>query len=120
MRVWYDKKPGYAAAKVRARRLREGDVLREYDKLREQTQKLRRRASRLVNNRTRRGTLEKGPCEWCGTTKNVQCHHRDYNKPFDVMWLCREHHGEWHRHYTPVYPGETRVAPPRERPQEIR
>lgn len=42
------------------------------------------------------GTLVKCPCEVCGC-ENVHAHHCDYNKPLDVMWLCPEHHKDWHR-----------------------
>jgi hypothetical protein len=36
------------------------------------------------------------PCEKCGKP-NAQGHHLDYSKPFDVVWLCSNHHGEIHR-----------------------
>lgn len=26
----------------------------------------------------------------------VQCHHKDYSKPLDVIWLCLKHHRELH------------------------
>jgi hypothetical protein len=48
-------------------------------------------------NKFRQGLIEKTPCEVCGATERVEAHHSDYNKPFDVMWLCSKHHKEWHR-----------------------
>lgn len=42
------------------------------------------------------GTLVKQPCEVCGC-ENTHAHHCDYDKPLDVMWLCPEHHHDWHR-----------------------
>lgn len=42
------------------------------------------------------GTLIKGPCEICGTAKNIEPHHTDYFKPFEVRWLCKSHHSAWH------------------------
>lgn len=35
------------------------------------------------------------PCEICGSS-DVHGHHPDYSKPLEVMWLCAEHHCEWH------------------------
>lgn len=52
----------------------------------------------------RKGRIErKYTCEICGysgTFKDgrsaIQAHHCDYNKPYDVMWLCQKCHHEWH------------------------
>ena len=37
----------------------------------------------------KRGKLTRGPCEDCGTTKQVEAHHLDYDKPREVRWRCR-------------------------------
>ena len=44
----------------------------------------------------RRGKLVRQPCRVCGS-KIVQAHHRDYNKPLEVEWVCAEHHRAIHR-----------------------
>lgn len=49
----------------------------------------------LTNKAIKSGKLIKKPCEVCGKNK-VDAHHEDYNKPYDVMWLCRRHHIEHH------------------------
>lgn len=43
----------------------------------------------------RSGKLIRKPCEVCGEIK-VQAHHDDYNKTYDVRWLCWKHHREFH------------------------
>lgn len=43
----------------------------------------------------KRGKLIKQPCQICGEIE-VEAHHQDYNKPLEVVWLCREHHLELH------------------------
>lgn len=45
----------------------------------------------------KRGRLEKGSCEVCGGNRRIEMHHKDYEKPLSVMWLCRKHHLELHR-----------------------
>lgn len=49
-----------------------------------------------TGNAIRDGLLFKQPCEVCGD-KSVVAHHCDYDKPLDIMWLCPEHHSEWHK-----------------------
>ena len=59
--------------------------------------KVRALAMRAIEN----GTLVRGVCEVCGSTK-VDAHHDDYNKPLEVRWLCREHHLQWHSKNKPI------------------
>lgn len=37
------------------------------------------------------GRIERGTCEECGAAQ-VEAHHEDYGKPYDVRWLCPTHH----------------------------
>lgn len=43
----------------------------------------------------KRGKVVKLPCEICGSERS-EAHHEDYDKPLEVVWLCREHHLELH------------------------
>lgn len=54
------------------------------------------KARDAVRNRVRYGTLNKGPCIYCGSLE-VDAHHTDYSRPLDVEWLCKKHHRAWHR-----------------------
>lgn len=47
----------------------------------------------------RLGEIKKGPCEVCGSL-NVEAHHDDYDKPYQVRWLCFRHHHEHHGNKT--------------------
>jgi len=47
--------------------------------------------------------LTKKPCVICGEEK-VDGHHTDYNKPLEIMWLCRTHHAAWHRVFVAEQP----------------
>src|SRR3990172_3681845 len=44
----------------------------------------------------KRGKIISKPCEKCGSL-NPQRHHEDYNKPLDIVFLCRECHLEYHK-----------------------
>jgi hypothetical protein len=58
--------------------------------------KLKRKAHQDVSYAILTGRLVRQPCERCGTTQHVVAHHEDYNKPLDVVWLCKHHHKERH------------------------
>lgn len=44
---------------------------------------------------SRRGLIQKQPCEVCGDA-NSEAHHPDYSQPLNVVWLCRAHHKALH------------------------
>ena len=57
---------------------------------------LERIARRKVATALHNGSITKTPCTVCGATKNVCAHHKDYSKPLDIVWVCRDHHYRIH------------------------
>lgn len=57
----------------------------------------KRAAHIVLGNAVRKGSVVKGPCEVCGSTGRVHGHHDDYAKPFEVRWLCPQHHADERR-----------------------
>lgn len=51
------------------------------------------KAQRIVFMAVRNKSLKKQPCKICGQIK-AECHHEDYSKPLEVIWLCKKHHME--------------------------
>src|ERR1051325_1492011 len=51
-------------------------------------------ARRMLASAIRAGKIIRQPCEKCA--KKAHGHNTDYSKPFDVRWLCRNHHIEAH------------------------
>jgi len=54
-------------------------------------QKLKANARAYANVYLNRGKIKKENCSICGSTES-QMHHKDYYKPLEVTWLCRDHH----------------------------
>ena len=46
----------------------------------------------------KRGEITKYPCIMCGSDKNVETHHTDYNDYRHIIWLCRNCHIKLHRY----------------------
>ena len=42
----------------------------------------------------KRGLLTKEGCAVCAA--DAQMHHPDYDRPLDVVWLCKKHHKDLH------------------------
>lgn len=78
------------------------------------------RAQNLCEEAVKRGILKrKAVCEKCGATpvfsdgrSGIHAHHRDYNKPLDVMWLCQQCHHEWHKNNRAIPLEVRRELPP--------
>ena len=43
----------------------------------------------------KKGLLKRESCEFCGISK-TEAHHKDYSKPLQVNWVCKEHHINLH------------------------
>lgn len=48
-----------------------------------------------VKNALNLGILQRQPCAVCGAEK-AEAHHPDYERPYEVQWLCRKHHKAAH------------------------
>ncbi len=88
---------------------------------------------RSTRHMIRKGRMLKGPCALCGSTDSVQAHHRDYDDPEHIWWLCPSCHRREHAalrktgrslirktrkaHFSETYPAE-RVS--RETPNPLR
>ncbi len=68
----------------------------QYESDRRKKNKLKVNARTAVYRAVRAGRIQKLPCERCGSTE-VEAHHHDYEKRFDVIWLCRKHHDDLHQ-----------------------
>lgn len=53
-------------------------------------------ARRRLRLAVRQGRIIRQPCCVCGDQRS-EAHHSDYERPFDVVWLCRLHHEQLHR-----------------------
>ena len=85
-----EKIRGYHTKHVPDNRKRRAAYLRVYRKENPKKNKARE----LVSGAIRNGKLIRQNC-WCGEIG--QAHHKDYNKPYDIEWLCAKHHAECHR-----------------------
>ncbi|MBV7475363.1 hypothetical protein [Pseudoxanthomonas sp. PXM05] len=65
--------------------------------------RVRALARRMVRSAVERGDLVRKPCEQCQCIP-ADAHHDDYNHPLSVRWLCKQHHADWHKVNSPVYP----------------
>jgi len=65
-----------------------------YKKIQKYRYPERVRARQLVNEALRKGRMLRLPCEVCSEMEDVQSHHEDYSKPYEVRFLCPKHHKE--------------------------
>lgn len=65
-------------------------------------QKKKYKARKLVHINVVRGNIIKKPCIICKDV-NSEAHHPDYDKPKQVIWLCRKHHLEIHNPARPKF-----------------
>jgi hypothetical protein len=58
------------------------------------------RARYTLSNAVASGRIHRPSiCEDCGWEGKIEGHHEDYNKPLEVIWLCKICHGKRHRKY---------------------
>lgn len=58
----------------------------------------KRKAHTAVSNAIARSKIVKpAKCSCCKQNKRLEAHHEDYDKPLDVIWLCKDCHTEKHK-----------------------
>ena len=72
------------------------DRISEYNKDYYAECKAKYAAKGKINYALRKGTIAKTDCTECGATEDIQGHHKDYDKPLEVVWLCRSCHQQLH------------------------
>lgn len=82
-------------AKERQKRQDNPEWAKARDRTRYERDKKKVLARRTIQNAIWRGVLQRQPCEICGNEIS-EAHHDDYDKPWDVRWLCKQHHMEHH------------------------
>lgn len=88
--------------RVRSRRPERRRSEREYLRRARERDPRKAKARAMVARHVRSGDLVPTPCVHCGEAR-VQAHHRDYDKPLDVVWCCFTCHREIeHGHKTSI------------------
>lgn len=73
---------------------------------------LRQKVRRKTRDLIKRGVLRRGCCVVC-RSRDVVPHHEDYADPFQVIWLCQQHHDEYHEGKITLFGGKLRWDPRR-------
>lgn len=73
--------------------MKSGEVRRSRgDLLSVEERQRRARAASRANTAEKAGRIPQEDCAGCGASTNVEKHHFDYERPEDVIWLCKNCH----------------------------
>jgi DNA-directed RNA polymerase subunit M/transcription elongation factor TFIIS len=86
----------YYSIKNKEWSINNSDKVRLYAKEARLRNPLKHKARSLLNTAVKLGKIIKEPCRVCGHEKS-EAHHKDYDRPYDIIWLCRKHHIEIHK-----------------------
>jgi len=63
-----------------------------------QERKLREQSRYQTSKLIKQGLLIRpNKCDQCDKSLKIEAHHKNYNNPFDIAWLCRTCHRKHHR-----------------------
>lgn len=86
-----------ALAIVSAKKYSQSEKGRESQYRRNKKHRVEIIARYTLNNAIKLGHVERpNKCSMCGSDKDVQAHHADYNEPLRVIFLCRKCHTKLH------------------------
>lgn len=102
---WQEKNPDYCINKYRQNKdkYKQRMAIPEFKERHNRSAKAWRarnpekyKAQRMVGHAITAGKLKRGPCTNCSNPKS-EGHHKDYSKPLEVIWLCRQCHYNEHK-----------------------
>ena len=104
IKEWKKNNPEKVKASVKKRRKEcHGEILERERKYREDNSEdrvhatIEGRARKQVWNATKKGILTRPKrCQMCSVECKPEAHHADYNRPLEVIWVCRLCHGGIH------------------------
>lgn len=91
---WADVKDARAKDRMKRPTERERDARRRYSKAYKKKHPERIRAASKLHRLKQSGRIEApASCQACGCVESVlDMHHVDYDRPLDVMWVCKPCH----------------------------
>lgn len=96
----YDKKRNQLPHRIEARKkyARENrDIVNAISNRWSKNNRKKRNAEQQAYRALLNGKIEKTPCAGCGRTDDLEMHHRDYDKPVEVIFLCHTCHSLEHK-----------------------
>jgi hypothetical protein len=85
----------YNRERIKNWRQKNPDKFRKSVKKWQQTHKIKHNAHQMVHRAIENGILKRSEtCLECGKIGKTEGHHEDYNKPLEVVWLCRLCHAK--------------------------
>lgn len=99
-RNWSKKNIEYKRQKEKENRLKNPIPykrrVRRYADAHPEEMKTMARARQKVYQAIKKGEMIRpNECEWCGSYRNIQAAHYDYDRPLEVKWLCKPCHAKW-------------------------
>lgn len=70
------------------------EKLKEANRWQKRKHTAKYKCRRALREAINAGKITRGTCH-CGEIGDA--HHDDYDKPFEVVWLCKKHHREEHK-----------------------
>lgn len=102
-RKWQRENAEHVSAKGKRYHRENPEISRRASRLARERHPEKIKARNVINNAIYRGALEKpARCESCKQlteSRKLHAHHQDYDKPWDVDWLCNACHSRLHRRY---------------------
>ena len=100
LREYRKSDAGRASALKANKKFVKSEKFKEWWRENKQKYSVQIRARNAARENIKSNGIIRDKCEVCGSTKSLEAHHGDYNRPLDVTILCKKHHEELHHAIT--------------------